>query len=157
MRVVYRGNVEERFWPRVDQHGPVPAERPDLGPCWIWQGRPSREGYGRIGLDGGRHAPVMLVHRFVYELLVGPIPDGLTLDHLCRVRLCVNPAHLEPVTRGENVMRGVGFAPENARKTHCPHGHEYDVANTWISPKGYRNCRACNREKARRRHRARRV
>jgi len=90
-------------------------------------------------------------HRFGYELLVGPIPTGLTLDHLCRVRTCVNPAHLEPVSIGENVLRGDTRPAANLKKTHCPRGHAYDAANTYIARGGERHCRTCNTAKSQRR------
>lgn len=116
----------------------------DESGCWTWTGALRGQGYGGYG------APNRVAHRMVYELLVGPIPDGLTLDHLCRNRLCVNPAHLEPVSLATNVMRGESPPARNARKTHCPQGHEYDEANTYINPSsGYRLCRACQREYAR--------
>ena len=86
-------------------------------------------------------------HRFVYEAERGPIPSGLTLDHKCRVRQCVNPAHLEPVTLAENILRGNGWSGRHARVTQCPHGHPYDDTNTYRG-RGFRECRACNRKKA---------
>jgi len=108
--------------------------------CWLWA-EPLRAGYGMIKNEGGR--PVG-AHRVVYELLVGPIPDGLHLDHLCRVRNCVNPTHLEPVTRRENILRGESFAAANRAKTHCPQGHEYNGMNTRVSQSGKRHCRPCD-------------
>lgn len=125
----------------------TPAERikarsvADEAGCWIWQCRVDRHGYGKIGIN----RTSKLAHRVSYETFVGPIPEGLQLDHLCRVRACVNPAHLEPVTHRENGRRGTGFAARCARKTHCPRGHAYDEANTRISPQGSRICRACMR------------
>ena len=89
------------------------------------------------------------LHRAIYEKFVGPIPDGLTIDHLCRNRLCVNPAHLEPVTLAANVLRGESLPAKNARKTHCPKGHPYDETNTHITKQGWRICKACNRERQR--------
>lgn len=133
--------VQVRFWTKVDiSRGPTG--------CWLWTAALTDRGYGdRFRLDDGRKvAP----HRLAYELLVGPIPDGLQLDHLCRVRNCVNPSHLEAVTCQENLLRGVTWAAYNARKTHCKHGHEFDEANTRIAADGSRSCRACAREKARR-------
>lgn len=90
-------------------------------------------------------------HRWSYEYHVGPIPEGLHIDHLCRNRLCVNPAHLEPVTHRVNTLRGIGFAAVNAAKTHCANGHPYDQGNTYTDPKGYRHCRTCRREVDRKR------
>lgn len=115
----------------------------DANGCWLWTGARSSNGYGAVSI-GGR---VVGAHRAVYELLAGPIPAGLQLDHLCRVRRCVNPAHLEPVTARENQLRGV-----HGLKTHCPAGHPYDEENTYIHPgRGVRDCRLCRRESARRR------
>jgi hypothetical protein len=106
--------------------------------CWFWEGSTHAAGYGCYG--------ARLAHRLSYEAFIGPIPDGLTLDHLCRNRRCVNPRHLEPVTIAENVLRGESLPARNARKTHCPKGHPYDESNTYISPRtGWRQCRACQR------------
>ncbi len=108
--------------------------------CWIWMGSLRDGGYGRISVRG-KGVPV---HRLIYELLVGPIPKGLHLDHLCRVHSCVNPAHLEPVTCRENLLRGIGPTAIHAKKTHCIHGHPYDEENTarW---QGMRYCKTCKR------------
>jgi len=108
--------------------------------CWNWTQHRCRQGYGRIRVAGH----MKQAHRIVYECAVGPVPDGLVLDHLCRNKGCVNPDHLEPVTFTENVLRGISFAAENARKTHCANGHALDAGNTYIT-KGRRQCRACNR------------
>ena len=114
--MTYTG-TEARFWSKVDTDGST--VHPDLGKCWLWRASRDRSGYGRFKAATG----VVGAHRVAYELLVGPIPDGLTLDHLCRVRHCVNPEHLEPVTHRENTLRGTGPTAENARKTHCLRGH----------------------------------
>lgn len=132
VRLVLRGEPPEvRFWAKVDKNGP--------GGCWLWTGALA-SGYGVLGIDGRN----VFAHRFAYELLIGPIPEGLTLDHLCRIRRCCNPSHLEIVTRGENVLRGEGPTARHARKTHCKRGHPFDEANTYRTPKG-RHCRACRR------------
>ncbi|MFI1942236.1 HNH endonuclease signature motif containing protein [Streptomyces purpureus] len=110
------------------------------GACWLWTKALDRHGYAEIKIDR-RH---YLAHRVSYELFVGPIPPGLVIDHLCRVRSCLNPAHLEPVTNRENVLRGEGLAAQNAAKAHCPQGHPYDEANTILRPSGSRRCRACH-------------
>jgi hypothetical protein len=135
--------VEDRLWPRVDKNGSVPACRPDLGPCWIWTGAQAA-GYGVIWVDRRNVG----THRVSYELLVGPIPEDLVLDHLCRNALCCNPAHLEPVADGVNILRGISPFALNAAKTHCPKGHRYDEQNTYHEPgrKG-RQCKTCVRER----------
>lgn len=111
--------------------------------CWVWMGCKLPRGYGRFWKDGG----MRLAHRVAYELFTGPIPDGLQLDHLCRVPGCVNPAHLEAVTHAENVRRG-DRTRYNADKTHCPQGHPYDEENTFIYSDGRRECRICNRRRS---------
>jgi hypothetical protein len=111
--------------------------------CWLWTGALKVNGYAQLQV-GGRTGKRLYAHRVAYELLVGPIPDGLQLDHLCRVRHCVNPAHLEPVTARENVRRG-----EPAQRTHCPKGHEYTAENTFVKTGGWRECRTCYRARNR--------
>lgn len=109
--------------------------------CWIWSGPLDKDGYARsikIGSrsDGSRR--FVRSHRFVYEQMVGPIPDGITIDHLCRNRCCLNPAHLEPVTGRENTQRGW-----RKNKTHCKHGHPLSGQNLIVNKNGSRNCREC--------------
>lgn len=113
----------------------------DTNGCWRWQKYVSENGYGHIGVPG---TTPKWVHRVAYEAWIGPIPDGLHIDHLCRVRDCCNPEHLEPVTPRENVLRGTGFAAEHAKRTHCPKGHPYDEENTYVRPgRGGRDCNTC--------------
>jgi hypothetical protein len=139
------GTPTERFWRKVNMDGSIPAHRPDLGPCWEWTASRNQYGYSSFRL-GPR---MVRGHRFAYELLVEPIPPGLDIDHLCRNRGCVNPAHLEPVAERINVLRGDTLPAANVLKTHCPYGHPYSPENTRIGPKGKRYCRACNVEYAR--------
>jgi len=110
--------------------------------CWVWTNA-TEEGYGRIrvGGAGSKRTPA---HRAMYEIVVGPIPDGLQLDHLCRNRACINPDHLDPVTLVENVLRGDGITATQARRTHCKRGHEYDAVRS--DGKG-RICTTCRRER----------
>lgn len=130
-----RIDIEVRFGEKVNI---VP------GGCWEWQAALNgKDGYGMFW-NGER---TQVAHRFLYERLNGAIPVGFELDHLCRNKKCVNPAHLEIVTRSQNTARGVG--PSLARekqlaKTHCPRGHEYTAENTYIYPDGRRYCRICN-------------
>lgn len=127
---------------------------PDVNGCWIWIGYTATNGYGHIGrrLAGGKKT-VKLAHRVVYEALSGKIPGKLSIDHLCRVRCCVNPGHLEPVTTRENVLRGVGITAANAKKTHCNKGHAFTSENTSIVLDDYgysRSCKACRSDIVRR-------
>ncbi len=92
---------------------------------------------------------MMRAHRFAFEMARGPVPEGLQLDHLCRVRHCVNPGHLELVTSRVNTLRGTSFSAVNATKTHCPKGHPYSTENTHTDASNKRHCRVCNREAAR--------
>lgn len=104
-----QASPEQRFWAKIDKHGPIPPHRPELGPCWIWTAAIDRGGYGVINWNGHR---AYKAHRAAYELMVGPIPEGLPLDHLCLIKPCVKaiadkfgPAHLEAVTHAENNIR----------------------------------------------------
>ena len=135
-------NRTRDFWSLVDHRG--------SDECWPWLGALNR-GYGRFGRNA------LLAHRVTYQEMVGPIPDGLELDHTCHSfdetcvggescqnRRCVNPAHLELVTHHENMRRGRTFAAVNGAKTHCSRGHEFTVENTYIHPqRGTRHCKAC--------------
>ncbi len=127
--------ITARFWASVDASGD----------CWTWNG-PSANGYGRFHIGNQNRPKRTAAHRFAYELLVGPIPSCLEIDHLCRNKLCVNPDHLEPTTRRINELRAYTFISENVRKTHCPYGHPYNAANTHLrGPNRHRSCRACDR------------
>lgn len=123
-------------------------KRPDG--CWIWTASGFWDGYGKFHLDGKS----VRAHRASYELFVGPIPDGLVIDHLCRVPRCVNPQHLEPVTVRENTLRSpIASPPMLGARTHCNHGHEYTPENTYVRPHGARLCRECGRLRAARKRR----
>ena len=120
----------ERFWAKVEI---TPS-------CWVWRGTRNKLGYGYLN-SSGKRTPA---HRVAYNLLVGPIPEGLELDHLCRNPFCVNPEHLDVVSHLENVRRGMGFSGINFRKTHCSKGHPFDATNTYVWKRnGQRRCLAC--------------
>lgn len=138
--------VAVRFWTKVDFNGPLPERRPDLGPCWLWTGTRFSSGYGEFSVGGRSDNKMLRAHRWAYEFCVGPIPEGLTIDHLCFTPLCVLPDHLEPIPSGVNALRGNGPAATNARKTHCLEGHPFDEANTYRNPsRTMRRCRTCTR------------
>lgn len=130
----------DRFWEKVDKDGPVPAHRPDLGPCWVWTAALCK-GYAQFW-DGQRQRRA---HRWFWEQENGPVPDGLELDHLCRNRACVRPSHLEAVTGKVNCERG-NTGQNNAQKTHCPHGHSLEDA--YRGSKGERKCASCAKKRA---------
>jgi HNH endonuclease len=118
--------------------------------CWLWRGQITWNGYGLFNSNPLRK----VAHRWLWEAWFGDVPKGLQLDHLCRVRNCVNPAHLEPVTQQENIKRGIsGFIGglRNSSKTQCPKGHPYSEDNTsvYIKANGRTNrrCKACHRDK----------
>lgn len=128
----------ERFWEKV--------EKTDT--CWLWVAATNSKGYGQfVMMNPKRLVPA---HRWAYESLVGPIPEGLTIDHLCRVHNCVNPAHLEAVTMRENVLRGDTVSGRASRQTHCAQGHPFDEENTKYTPR-QRRCRTCKRLQQRQR------
>lgn len=109
---------------------------------WYWTAYCDKNtGYGSFGIGGKTRS----AHVVSYELFVGPVPKGLQIDHLCRIRACVNPACLEPVTQRENILRGMGPSAQNAVKTHCKRGHAFTPENTDIVPRG-RECKQCHRE-----------
>jgi hypothetical protein len=114
-----------------------------------------RLGYGRFALRQGTKQ--FYVHRLAWTYERGEIPEGLTIDHLCRNRGCVNPDHMELVTLGVNVLRGMAFTAVNKRKTHCKYGHEFTPENTYVAPDKGRRCRLCNSLKDARIRRARAV
>lgn len=107
--------------------------------CWLWTGTLDAYGYGVVSVG----SKTRKAHRVVYELERGTIPDKLVCDHICRVRHCVNPEHIELVNNGVNVLRGVSNSAINKRKTHCKHGHELTPENTYTYPRGWRGCRKC--------------
>lgn len=132
------------FWKKVNKE--------TSGDCWKWLGEIDKDGYGRFTIrfpkDQGGNLKRVVASRFAYELLVGPIPSGLTIDHLCKNRHCVNPAHLEPVSIKENIARGNSLTNDLAKRTHCPQGHAYSPENTAVY-KGMRRCRVCVRKRVR--------
>lgn len=143
----YRPDVLARFWSRVNPCGP--------GGCWLWTFTVQEDGYAQTSMGVGRQ---MFVHRVAYELLVGPIPDGFTIDHVrargCAHKHCVNVAHMEPVPPGVNTLRGDSASGLNSRKTHCLYGHELAGDNLYVyetKKNGVmRNCRICLRDACRR-------
>ena len=132
-----------RFWPKVEK----------TDGCWLWTGARDKLGYGWIRRTRGGNAPA---YRVAWELEVGPIPEGLVIDHLCRNPSCVNPAHLEPVTQRENMLRGATVAARNAAKTRCLRGHPLSGENLYRRPDGGRECRTCRAAAVARFHERRR-
>ena len=124
----------QKFWSNINK----------TETCWLWIGRTKDRNstYGAMSVKG-REYPA---HRLSYLVLKGDIPKGFVIDHLCRVPACVNPDHLEVVTIRENNLRGIAPSSDNARKTHCQHGHPLFGENLYIEPRGFRNCRECKRK-----------
>ncbi len=133
---------DRRFWSKVDKSGGTES-------CWPWMAYINKRGYGGVYFNKKQ----CKAHRVAYELIKGHIPDGLTLDHLCRRRECVNPLHLEAVTMRVNVLRSpIGVTAINARKTHCIHGHPFSGSNLHLtSTRKERVCKQCKRESETRR------
>lgn len=128
---VYRSAIDrlfEKFLPE-----------PNSG-CWLWTGAMSGNSYGSMSYEGR----MQKAHRVAYKMFVGPVPEGMDLDHLCRTRICCNPDHLEPVTRSENLRRSP-LMDRRSANTHCLRGHEFTAENTMIRPNGWRSCRECMR------------
>jgi hypothetical protein len=142
-----RFTEEERclaFWSKVSKSAG----------CWTWIGASNGNGYGRFWIPGRR---MQFAHRVAYEIMFGPIPDGLTIDHLCRNRACVNPKHLEAVPLRENILRGCGPSARESRQTHCKRGHAFTGENTYkhIGPWGTKRvCIACRRQADRNRRKS---
>jgi HNH endonuclease len=136
---------KERFWSFVNKNGPLPQNRPELGPCWIWKGYINKEShYGYFyARSHGHRALGLRAHRLAWELLRGKIPRGYVTDHLCRVKKCVNVNHLEIVTPRQNTLRGLSPSSLNSRKAVCKRGHPLWGRNLYVTPKGGRRCRTC--------------
>jgi len=126
-----RKTPEERLMEKIEIN--------EITGCWIFTGSINNKGYGQINVNG----KLMYSHRLAYELFVGTLDPNLTIDHLCRVTDCCNSDHLEQVSMRENIMRGDTITAAHAKKTECPQGHLYDLANTYIRPNGGRDCLAC--------------
>ncbi len=132
-----------RFWDKVNKDGP--------GGCWLWTASKNWRGYGQFSIGSRRNGTYTMVkaHRVAWALCGGLMPNGKQLDHLCRVRHCVNPDHMEPVSRRENILRGVSPSAIAARRTHCPRKHPYSGDNLYTRPDGSRECRICKRQSLR--------
>lgn len=127
--------LEERLWPKIDM-GAAQGQG-----CWWWTAYKDRKGYGKISVDSALRS----AHRVVYELLIAPIPASMQLDHLCENKSCVSPDHLRVATAQENIARRATNG--HAHKSHCKRGHQFSPENTYVTPKGSRQCRACWKER----------
>jgi hypothetical protein len=140
-RLIFRPNAQ-RFWEKVQTSDD----------CWIWTGARTKMGHGKFWVrheDGSYQ--LYQAHRFAYELLIGPIPEGKILDHIeCSNPPCVNPGHTEPTTHRCNILRGAGVSAVNARKTRCNYGHDFSAENTiWVTGRSgikWRVCRQCTKK-----------
>ena len=135
--------TEERFWQKT--HKPLLPNT-----CWLWKGHLDKDGYGTFytGSRTNKTRRGIRAHRFVYALLVGPIPENMTIDHICRCRNCVNPKHLRLLSATDNLMAGMGIQAQNKRKTHCKRGHPFEGHTLQIVHRGNRierHCRECKR------------
>lgn len=138
--------IAARFWKKVNKDGPISEARPDLGPCWLWIACRNKDGYGSFGMGRSNgHSLSDRAHRVAFRMAVGEIPEDREIDHLCRVRACVRPSHLELVTSRENTRRGMSVAAMHARQTHCKRGHPFDAENTIRDVRNNRVCRTCAR------------
>lgn len=128
---------DQLFWSKVEK----------VDTCWLYSGTLNDQGYGIVSYG---HTRKIRAHRYSYELVNGPIPEGMVLDHICRVRNCVRPIHLRVVTRGENVLLGTGLAAQKLRQQHCCYGHSLDDAIRIQKKDGIRRtCRKCNQIRCR--------
>lgn len=142
----------QKHWKRWRKHGdpehapPSDSDRffqnitvdNSVNPCWLWTGTLDKDGYGQFSARA-----TLAAHRWSYEYLRAPIPDGLVIDHLCRVHACVNPWHMDPVPGGVNTTRGFGISTINRLKAKCINGHSLSGDNLYADPRGRRGCRAC--------------
>lgn len=131
--------MDQKFWAKVDT----------TGNCWLWTGCLNNMGYGQLTRRSAGESSRHLAHRFAYQELVGVIPEGMVLDHLCKVSACVNPSHLEPVTQAENIRRGNAC---RATKTHCANGHEWADGNVYLFQRRggiEKQCRTCRNQASR--------
>lgn len=139
----FRHSAEYRRMTPSERWKACQLEHYGVESCWIWSGVPNKHGYGTMKINGKS----VLAHRFGYVLMIGAIPEGKQIDHLCRNRLCVNPYHLEPVDSRTNTLRGDTLASKQSKQTHCIHGHPFCGDNLRIRENGKRICAACNKQR----------